>query len=58
MKKLTGKGKDNIKVGNHLLTNTTDIKTRKHEQRRAQMQNIENAFEIKRSARRNNSAYI
>ena len=58
MKKLTGKGKDNIKVGNHLLTNTTDIKTRKHEKRRGQMQNIENAFEIKRPATRNNSAHI
>lgn len=47
MKKLTGKGKDNLKVGNHPLTNTISSK---HE-KRGQMQNIENAFEIKESSR-------
>ena len=47
MRKLTGKGKHKIKVGNHLLTNMiSKIET----VRRVQMQNIENAFEIKRSA--------
>ena len=52
MRKLTGKGKYNIKVGNHLLTNMISKQLGK---RRVQMQNIENAFEIKRLATQNNS---
>ena len=55
MKKLTGKGKDNIKVGNLPLTNMI---SKLASMRRGQMQNIENAFEIKRPASRKNSAYI
>ena len=50
MKKLTGKGKDNLKVGNHLLTN--DIKTSKHEKRRGQMQNIKDVCEIKETSKK------
>ena len=57
MKKLTGKGKDNVKVGNRPLTNMMS-KLIKHEKRRGQMQNTENGLEIKRLATRNNSAYI
>ena len=55
MKKLTGKGKDNIKAGIHPLTNMI---SKLASMRREQMQNTENAFEIKRPATRNNSAHI
>ena len=57
MEKLTGKGKDNMKVGNHPLTNMIP-KLGSIKKRREQMQNIENAFEIKRTTTRNNFAYI
>ena len=39
MKKFSGKGKDNIKVGNHPLINISKLASM-----RRQMQNIENAF--------------
>lgn len=55
MKKLTGKDKDNLKAGNHPLTNMT---SKLASMRRGQLQNTENAFEIKRPASRNNSAHI
>ena len=58
MKKVTGKGKDNIKVENHSTFDKHDIKTKKHGKRRRQIQNIENALEIKKAATRNNSACI
>ena len=48
MGKLTGKGKHTVKLGNHPHTN--NIKTSNYEKMRVQMQNIRNAFEIKRSA--------
>ena len=54
MTKLTGKGKDNIKAGNHPMTNISKLASI----RRGQMQNTENAFEIKRPVSRNNSAHI
>ena len=47
MGKFNGKGKHKIKVGNHLLTNMI---SKLAILRKVQMQNIENAFEIKRSA--------
>ena len=34
-----------------------DIKTTKHEKRKGQMRNIENAFEIKRPGTKNNSVH-
>ena len=55
MKKLTGKGRGNLKVGNHPLTNMI---SKLASMRRGQMQNIENAFEIKRPASRKHSAHI
>ena len=48
MEKLTSKGKHTVKVGNH--PHKYDIKTSNCEKRRAQMQGIGNAFEIKRPA--------
>ena len=46
--KLTGKGKDTVKVGNHLHTN---VKSNSNcERRRVQRQDTGNAFEIKRPA--------
>ena len=50
----TGKGKDNIKTGNHPLTNMIS----KLASIGRQMQNMENAFEIKRTIIRNNSTHI
>ena len=47
--KLNGKGEHTVKVGNH-PHHKYDIKTRNCEKRRAQMQDIGNAFEIKRPA--------
>ena len=55
MKKVTGKGKNNSKVGNHSLTNMTSKLTNI---RRGKMKNIENTFEIKIPASVNNSAHI
>ena len=55
MKKVTGKDKYNIKVGNHPLANMV---SKLASLRQGQMLNIENAFEIKRPATRNNSANI
>ena len=46
MKKLTAKGKDNLKIGNHLLTNMTS----KLASMGRKMQNIENAFEVKETS--------
>ena len=54
MRKPTGKGKDNIKVGNHPVTNISKLVS----MRRGQMQNIENALEIKKPATKANSVYI
>ena len=45
---LTDKGEHTINVGNYPYTN--NHKTSNHEKRRLQMQNTENAFEIKRPA--------
>ena len=42
MRKLTGKGRDNIKIGNHPLIYIS--KLGKHAKWSGQMQNIENAF--------------
>ena len=47
MEMLTGEGKHTVKVGNHLQTNT---KSKPLTVRRAQMQDIGKAFEIKRPA--------
>ena len=47
MEKLTGKGKYIVKVGNHPHRN---IISKQGTVRRAQMQDIRNAFDIKRSA--------
>ena len=55
MRKPGGKDKDNIKVQNHPLTNMI---SKLASMKKGQMQNIENAFEIKRPATRNNSAHI
>ena len=49
MEKLTCKGKYTLKVGNHPHTKN-DIKTSSCEKERTQMQDIGNAFEIKRTA--------
>ena len=57
MRKPTCKGKYNIKVRNHPLINMI-IKISKYEKRRGQMQKIENAFEMKRPATKNNSVHI
>ena len=48
MGKLTGKGKHTVKEGHH--PHKRDIKTINREKRRVQMQDIGNAFEIKRPA--------
>ena len=56
MRKLTGKGKDNIKVGNQPLTNISKLASM--EKRKGQMQNTENVFEIKRPATKNNCVHI
>ena len=57
MWKLTGKGKDNIKVEHHQLTNNISklASMRRGEEK---MQNIENLFEMKRWETKNNSVYI
>lgn len=47
MEKLTGKGKYTVKAGNHPHRN---IISKPEIVRRAQIQNIRNAFDIKRSA--------
>ena len=47
MRKLTGKGKHTVKVGNHLHTN---ILSKPAMVRRAQMQETGNTFQIKRPA--------
>ena len=47
MENLTGKGKDNLRVGNHPLTN---VISKLASIRIRQLQNIENALEIKRPA--------
>ena len=49
MGKFISKGKHTVKVGNH-SQKKNDIKTSNHENRRAQMQDIGNTFEIKRPA--------
>ena len=49
MEELTSKSKHKVKVGNHLITNMIS-KLANCEKRRAQMQDIGNAFEIKRPA--------
>ena len=54
MRKLTGKGKHTVKVGNHPHTNISKRAT----MRRVQMQEIGIAFEIKRSATENNLVHI
>ena len=55
MRKLTGKGKDNIKVGNHPVMNMiSDVAST----RRGQMQNVDNAFEVERPAAKTNSVHI
>ena len=56
MRKLTGKDKDNIKVEKSPI-DKYDTKNRKHKKRRRQMQNIENAFENKRTTTPNNSLH-
>ena len=48
MKNLFGKGKHIVKVGNH--PHIYDIRTSNYEKMRAQLQEIGNAFEIKRQA--------
>ena len=53
MRKLTGKGKDKIKIENPPLTNM--ISKLASMRREGQMQNIENAFEIKRPATKRTS---
>ena len=55
MKKLTGKSKDNIKVGNHPLT---IIISNLASKRRGQMQNTENAFEVKMSKQKQSCTHI
>ena len=56
MKKLTGKGKDNIKVGNHPLTNMiSKLASMRIGEDKCRTENV---FEIKRPATRNNSACI
>ena len=54
MKKLTGKDKDNIKVGNHPLTNMIS----KIVNMRRQMQYTENASGNKSTTTKKNSVYI
>ena len=55
MEKLTGKGKHTVKVGNNPHTNMI---SKPAVMRRVQMQDIGNAFEIKRLATLNNPVYI
>ena len=55
MGKLTSKGKHTVKVGNNPHTNMI---SKPAVMRRVQMQDIGNAFEIKRLATLNNPVYI
>ena len=55
MRKLTGKRKHNTKVGNDPLTNMI---SKLMSVRRGQMQNTENAFEVKMSKQKQSCTHI
>ena len=51
MKKLTGKGKDNLKVGNHPLTNTISKVASMRGEDKCRILKMQNVFEIKETSK-------